>query len=227
MNAARQPAAGGPPGRPPRELEELLAGALPELGLPADPARITALLRFVALLAKWNRAYNLTSIRDEREMVIRHVLDSLSALPFLAGQRLLDVGTGAGLPGIPLALFQPERQFTLLDSVGKKLRFVQHAAAELNLANVEVVQARVQQFQPVALFDTITCRAFSALADFVRGCGRLLAPGGRLLAMKGQHPEAEIALLPGDWRVAEVTPLQVPLLEAARHMVVIQRRQEA
>lgn len=227
MNAARQASSGGPAARPPRELEELLAGALPELGLPADPAHITALLRFVALLSKWNRAYNLTSIRDEREMVIRHLLDSLSALPFLAGQRVLDVGTGAGLPGIPLALYQPERQFTLLDSVGKKLRFVQHAAAELNLVNVEVVQERVQQFQPPAPFDTITCRAFSALADFVRGCGRLLAPGGRLLAMKGQHPEGELAVLPGDWRVVEVAPLSVPLLEATRHMVVIQRRQEA
>ena len=222
MNAARQQ-----PARAVRELEELLACALPELGLPADPARITALLRFVALLSKWNRAYNLTSIRDERDMVIRHVLDSLSALPFLAGQRVLDVGTGAGLPGILLALYQPERQFTLLDSVGKKLRFVQHAAAELKLTNLEVVQARVQQFQPAVPFDTIICRAFSALADFVRGCGRLLAPGGRLLAMKGQHPEAELALLPGDWAVTEVVPLQVPLLEAARHMVVVQRRQEA
>jgi len=223
LSEARKPAAARPAPAE-RDLEALLIGALPELDIAPDPALVTALLRFVGLLAKWNKAYNLTSVRDEREMVIRHVLDSLSVLAHLKGKQVLDVGTGAGLPGIPLALADARRDFTLLDSVGKKVRFVQHVAAELKIGNLHVAQARVQQYQPDQLFDTVVCRAFSALADFVRACGRLVAPGGQLLAMKGQYPEGELGFLPGDWVALEVRPLEVPQLPASRHLVVIGRR---
>lgn len=207
-----------------RDLAALLCDALPQLGIEADAARVGALLRFVSLLAKWSKAYNLTSIRDQREMLVKHVLDGLSARVALSGVQVLDVGTGAGLPGLPLALCEPDRQFTLLDSVGKKVRFVRHVVAELALANVTVVQARVQQYEPEQSFDTVICRAFSSLADFARSCGRLAGPDGQLVAMKGQLPETELALLPGDWVAADILPVSVPLLDAARHLVVLRRR---
>ena len=204
------------------DLEAFFAGTLPALGLPATGPLPGQLARFVRLLHKWNQAFNLTSIREPREMAVRHVLDSLSARPFLAGDRVADVGCGAGLPGIPLALAEPGRQFTLLDSGFKKIRFVRQAVAELQIPNVTAEHRRVEDFRPAAAFGTVTCRAFTSLADFVAGSGHLAAPGGRLLALKGRRPDDEVAALPPGWR-ATVTPVTVPALEAERHMVVLEQ----
>lgn len=182
------------------------------------------LLQFLRELAKWNRAYNLTAVRDPQAMVTRHVLDSLTAHPFVRGARILDVGTGAGLPGIPLALTNPEKRFVLLDSNGKKTRFVQHAVGVLGLANVEVVHARIEQWEPQDSFDTVISRAFSSLHDFVTSSGRFIHDEGCLLAMKGKQPVGEIEALPATWTVARVVPVSVPGLDAERHFVILERR---
>jgi 16S rRNA (guanine527-N7)-methyltransferase len=155
------------------------------------------------------------------EMVARHLLDSLSALPFLSGEQVLDVGSGAGLPGIPLALARPKTQFWLLDSNGKKQRFVEHVCRELALANVQTVHERVEKFRPEQQFDTVICRALAALPEFVSNSGHLIKPGGRLVAMKGKVPEQEIAALTANWRVDEVKKIEIPALPGERHIVVI------
>ena len=201
-------------------LEARIRATLPPAAAHLDAAAVATLARYLRLLARWNQAYNLTSVRDPAEMVTRHVADSLAALPFLAGDRLLDVGAGAGLPGIPLAIADPARRVTLLDSQVKKARFLHQAVAELGLANATVVHGRVEAFNPVTAFDTVICRALASLADFVAAAGRLAAPGGRLVAMKGRAPADEVAALPAGWR-AEVTPVVVPGLDAERHIVVL------
>ena len=193
------------------------------MGIPVEESLVTACADFLRLLAKWNRAYNLTSIRDPLEMVPLHILDSLTARPFLAGERILDVGCGAGLPGIPLALTEPARHFTLVDATLKKVRFVRQAIGELKLRNVQAEHVRIEDYAPVALFDTVICRAFSSLPDFIRGAARLVAPGGRLLAMKGRLPADELAQLPDGWVAAAVTSVRIPGVDAARHMVVVTR----
>lgn len=206
------------------ELEAGLREGLPQLGVePADDL-VRTLAHFLRLLDRWNRAFNLTGTRDPEEMVPRHVLDSLSALPFLHGISVLDVGSGAGLPGLPLAMVEAQRQFTLLDSSGKKLRFIRHAIGELKVGNVATVHARAEDYAPADPFDTVICRAFGSVGDFARRCGRLVAGGGRLLAMKGRSPELELRNLPEGWQATEVARLRVPGLEACRHMVVMERR---
>ena len=197
---------------------------LARLGMPPTPDQTGALLRFLALLQKWNRAFNLTALKDPDDMVVRHILDSAAARPFLAGDAVLDVGTGAGLPGVPLALLEAGRQFTLLDASGKKIRFLRQVLMDLPLPNVRLVQARVDAYRPETLFGTVICRAFSTLADFARCAGRLAAPGGRLVALKGRHPAAEISGVPPEWRATEVARVEVPLLDAERHVVVLERR---
>lgn len=177
---------------------------------------------FLGELTKWNKAYNLTAVRDPQQMVIRHIFDSLVAAPLLRGKRILDAGTGAGLPGIPLALCYPDKQFTLLDSNGKKIRFVQHVVGELGLSNVVPVQARAESYVPDQLFDTVISRAFTALADFIANSGRLTNPGGCLLAMKGKIPDAELQALPEDWQATDIAALRVPGLQAERHIVVLE-----
>lgn len=200
-----------------------LEKGLERLGLPLEPAVVTNLLGYLERLARWNRAFNLTAVRDPRQMVTRHLLDSLAVLPLLRGRRILDVGTGPGLPGIPLALARPDAEFVLLDSNGKKTRFLRQVVAELGIGNVSVVHSRLEQYQPTGLFETITARAFSSLAELVGGTGHLLAPGGAILALKGAYPEAELAELPTGFGSVEVVPMTVPDLEAARHVVIITR----
>jgi 16S rRNA (guanine527-N7)-methyltransferase len=207
-------------------LEARIAAALPAAAAGLDAAAVAALARYLRLLARWNRAYNLTSVREPAEMVTRHVADSLVALPFVAGARLLDVGAGAGLPGIPLAIARPATRVTLLDSQVKKARFLHQVVAELPLPNATVVHARVETVNPEPPFDTVTCRAFASLADFVAAAGRLAAPGGRLVALKGRAPGEELAALPAGWR-ATVTPVVVPGLDAERHVVVLEREAAA
>jgi 16S rRNA (guanine527-N7)-methyltransferase len=176
-----------------------------------------ALLDYLALLLKWNKAFNLTAIRDPGEMVSRQLLDSLSIQPLLRGARVLDVGTGPGLPGIPLAVAQPDRQFVLIDSNGKKTRFVQQAVLALGLENVQVARTRVEAYQADAGFDTITSRAFAALPKMVQLTRHLLAEQGQLLAMKGSVPTDEIAELTAEGYRVEVTALSVPGSDGQRH----------
>ena len=209
--------------KPDAELEELLTDGLRGLGLDPAPALVAVLADYVRLLTKWNQAYNLTSVRDPRDMVPRHILDSLSARPCLVGLTVLDVGTGAGLPGLPLALAEPARQFWLMDSGLKKARFVRHAVAELGLKNVAVEHCRVEDYEPGQGFDTLITRALCGLGDFVESCGRLVSAGGRLVAMKGRYPEDELRQVPSDWRAA-VERVSGPGLVAERHLVVLERR---
>ena len=192
--------------------------------MPLPAADRQRLLAFVRLLAKWNAAYNLTAVRDPEEMVTRHLLDSLVLLPYVQGPRVLDIGTGPGLPGIPLAVARPDCAFTLLDANAKKTRFVTQAVGELGLKNVEVVQTRVENYRPVEKFDTLVARAFSSIADMLKNTRHLCAPDGRFLAMKGVYPEAELAAIPAGYAVSEVVALKVPGLEAARHLAIITRR---
>ncbi len=192
-----------------------------QLGVPLDTAALDRLMAYVALLVKWNRAYNLTAVRDPAEMIEKHLLDSLSVAPYLHGGRICDVGTGAGLPGIPLAIVCPERHFILLDSNGKKTRFLVQAAAELQLHNLDVVHARAEQYRPPAPCDTVVTRAFATLADMLATSGHLLGADSRFLAMKGAYPRDELAAIPPGFRVQDVVELHVPGLEGARHLVRI------
>jgi 16S rRNA (guanine527-N7)-methyltransferase len=192
------------------------------LGVASSEPQVERLERYLALLEKWNRVYNLTAIREPERMVTHHLLDSLAILPHVRGPRALDVGSGAGLPGIPLAIAAPELAVTLLDSSHKKAAFLQQAVAELGLANATVVADRVESWQTDARFDTIVSRAFADLGEFTAAAARLLAPGGVIAAMKGVHPHDEIERLPAGFRVREVLRLEVPLLDAERHLVLVE-----
>ena len=203
-------------------LRPELAAGLEALGLPA--ALATPLLAYLALLARWNATYNLTAIRDPRDMVAKHLLDSLAMQPFVRGLRTLaDLGTGPGLPGIPLAIATPALQVTLVESNGKKARFLREATRQLGLGNVQVAESRIEAFQPGTHFDAITARALATLPLILELGGHLPGPGGRLLAMKGVVPDEEIATLPAGWRLAAVHPLRVPGLDAERHLVEVAR----
>jgi len=191
------------------------------LGVALADAQVATLERYLDLLEKWNRVYNLTAIRERSRMVTHHLLDSLAVLPHLRGPRVLDVGSGAGLPGIPIAVANPALQVTLLESNHKKSAFLTQAVAELQLANVQVVTERVESWQPEARFDTIVSRAFAELGEFVSLAGRLLAARGVLAAMKGVHPFEEIERLPQGFRVQQVVRLRVPGLDAERHLVLM------
>lgn len=205
------------------DLEQRLRAGLEAMRIEAQPGLVRDCSRLLRLLDKWNRAFNLTAVRDPAEMVARHILDSLSARPFLTGLSVLDVGTGAGFPGLPLAIAEPQRHFTLLDSGGKKIRFVRHVIGELALDNVIVEQLRVEAFEPADLYDVVISRAFSSLGGFVRRCGRLVATGGSLLAMKGKYPDTELSGVPAAWDVADVVGLVVPGQVGERHMVIMRR----
>lgn len=203
-------------------VEQQLTAGIAALGLSLPEGAEATLLAYLALLDKWNRVYNLTAVREAERMVSHHLLDSLAAVPHFQGETVLDVGSGGGLPGIPLAIARPELQVTLIDSIAKKTAFLLQAKAELGLANLAVVTGRVEAYRPAAGFDVITSRAFSDLKEFVTLTRHLLNPGGRWLAMKGLMPHEEIASLP-DWvRVSANTELTVPGLEAARHLIVLE-----
>lgn len=195
-----------------------LAVGLAEQKLSLSVQQQEQLLDYLGLLTKWNKAYNLTAVRDPQEMVSRQLLDSLSIASWVRGPRVLDVGTGAGLPGIPLAIALPELNFTLLDANGKKIRFLRQVLLELGLANVQVEQLRIEAFEPPAPFDTITSRAFASLVDFVACTGRLLADGGQWLAMKGPMAEAESEVVDAGLH-REILPLCVPGESGTRHLV--------
>jgi 16S rRNA (guanine527-N7)-methyltransferase len=197
------------------------------LGLALDRDTQQRLLDYIALIEKWNRVYNLTAIRDPEKMVSHHLLDSLAVAPHLHAKRLLDVGSGAGLPGIPLALASPDTRVTLLDSNHKKAAFLNQAVMELKLKNAEVCAERVESWQTQDRFDVIISRAFSDMSEFVRVTRHLLAPGGMYAAMKGMHPYEEIDRLPPDCKVWQVLPLAIPGLDGARHLVLIVQNETA
>ncbi|MEX3629894.1 MAG: 16S rRNA (guanine(527)-N(7))-methyltransferase RsmG [Burkholderia sp.] len=221
---ARQPVAGSS-----REaLHELLNDGLDSLGIELEPAQIDKLLDYVALLGKWNAVYNLTAIRDPRQMLIQHILDSLSIVPHLRPldvKAALDVGSGGGLPGIVLAIVFPHWQVTLNDSVHKKSAFQIQAKAELKLANLSVVTGRVESLRPghevPGRLDVIVSRAFADLSDFVVLARHLVAPGGAIWAMKGVLPEDEISRLPEGSQVRQTIRLAVPALDAERHLIEV------
>ena len=211
----------------PAALRDDLHRGLAALALDAD-ALAPPLLAYLALLDRWNRTYNLTAIRDPGEMVTRHLLDSLAMHPFVgvlgdSGGHLADLGTGPGLPGIPLAIAKPQLQVTLVESNGKKARFLREAVRTLGLANARVAEARVEALQEPGAYGAITARALDTLAGIIRVGGHLLKPGGKLLAMKGIRPDEEIAALPAGWTVSAVHALTVPGLTGELHLVVVNR----
>lgn len=185
------------------------------------------LLAFLRLLQHWNAAYNLTAIRDPLEMVTRHLLDSMSILPWVEHGPVLDAGTGAGLPGVPLAIFRPELEFILLDSIGKKIRFLRQVRRELELHNIQPLQARLENHQPAQPYRTIISRAFASLSDFAEASRQLMTLDTRLLAMKGRDPQEELADLPGWLRVDSIEELAVPGLQEQRHLVIMSLTQKS
>ena len=203
-------------------LRQRLDAGLSSLGIALDETAIARLLDYVDLLERWNAAYNLTAVRDPAEMVTRHLVDSLAILPFVSGATLADLGSGAGLPGIPLAIAAPERETLLVDSNGKKARFLREAVRRLDLKHVRVAESRVEDVE--GSFDCITARAFASLADMLGWGGHLLAPGGVWLAMKGRIAEDELDAVPAGFRVGKVVALNVPGLDAERHLVILKRR---
>jgi 16S rRNA (guanine527-N7)-methyltransferase len=207
------------PTAPPAYWSEQLDRGLDALGVVLDQSQRERLLGYLYLLLKWNRVYNLSAVRDPAEMVARHLLDSLAVAPHLHGSRVLDLGTGAGLPGIPLAVAQSARRFTLIDSNGKKTRFVQQAVIELGLGNVQVVRGRAEEFRSDQGFDTVTARAFGALSELWALCVPLLRAGGRLLAMKAVVPEQELVAL---GRPARIIPLVVPGVDGERCLIEVE-----
>jgi len=205
----------------PNVLREELESGLRALGLA--PALSEPLLAYLALLDRWNRTYNLTAIRDPGEMVAKHLLDSLAMHPFATAGTLADLGTGPGLPGIPLAIACPHLRVTLVESNGKKARFLREALRTLQLSNAGVAESRIEALDLPGAFDAITARALATLPLILELGGHLLKPAGTLLAMKGAVPVDEIAALPAGWRVERIEPLQVPGLAAERHLLIVAR----
>ena len=201
--------------------DELVSGLGELFHVPPEPERVEALLDYLHLLVRWNKTYNLTAIRDPRQMITRHLLDSLSVLPWIKDGRLLDAGTGAGLPGIPIAIMCPKLEVTLLDSAGKKVRFLNHVVRQLKLNHVSPVQDRLESWASERSPDWIISRAFSNLGLFARASQHLATKGTRLLAMKGRRPDDELSALPEGWRVDSIEELHVPGLQEERHLVIM------
>jgi 16S rRNA (guanine527-N7)-methyltransferase len=192
-----------------------------ELGLSLETSAIDKLIEYVGLLHRWNRAYNLTAIREPERMISHHLLDSLSVATYVRGPRVLDMGTGPGLPGIPLAITMPDTSFVLLDSNGKKTRFLVQVKSALGLENVEVVQSRVEDYRPGTKFDTITARAFATLATMLRHSAHLCAESGQYLMMKGKLPDEELPGIPVDFTARDAIALKVPGVEGERHLIIV------
>ena len=211
-------------------LARALAGGLAALGLDVDAAAQTKLLAYIALLDKWNRTHSLTAIREPHRVVTHHLLDALATLPHLpdaASLRLIDVGSGGGLPGVPLAIARPQWRVTLLDSNRKKAAFLRQAAAELALANITVAAMRAEDYAPSEPFDVAISRAFADLTQFAAAARHLVRPCGRLLAMKGVYPREELKALPPAFRVVAVPAMNVPGLDGERHLVIMQAMSES
>ena len=202
----------------------VLSAGLLELGLSLTDHQVGQLLALAELVREWNEKFNLTAIKEPVAMVQKHLLDSLTVARFVAGPTLIDVGSGAGFPGLPLAIADPGLTVTLLDSTAKKVRFLEHAIGALGLPRVSAVHARAEAYRPAQRATTVVSRALGSLAEFVRVAGHLCAPGGRLLAMKGKDPKDEARALPAGWRVVGTERLRVPGLEDERHLVILAGR---
>jgi 16S rRNA (guanine527-N7)-methyltransferase len=206
-------------------MTTLQSGAA-ELGIVLTPAQSAPLVRLLDELDDWNQRMNLTAIRERSQQITKHLLDSLTVQSFLRGTRVLDVGTGAGFPGLPLAIVNPDIHFTLLDATGKKLKFIEHVKGLLNLPNVETVHTRAEDYRPKERFDVVVSRAVGPVDTFVKWSGHLCVGGGRLLAMKGREPTHELEHLPSGWKLAAIHRLNVPGLDEERHLVEICRSHE-
>jgi len=204
-------------------LEAALADGASQLGIDLPPDARSRLLDYLALLHKWNRIYNLTAVREPSRMVSHHLLDSLAVVPHIAAETVLDVGSGPGVPGIPLALARPRCHVTLIESSQKKAAFLQQAKLELRLDNVSVVCGRAESWEASRHFEIVISRAFSDLGHFIAVAARHVAAAGRLAAMKGAYPQAEVARLPRNWRLLQAIPLAVPGLRARRHLLLLGR----
>lgn len=202
------------------QLEQLLVQA--DISLPDQQKH--QLLQLVGLLHKWNKAYNLTSVREPDAMLVRHILDSIVVSPYLTATRYIDVGTGPGLPGLPLAIVNPDKQFVLLDSLGKRIRFIRQVILELGLTNVTAVQSRVEDFHDEAGFDGVLSRAFASLNDMLTWCHHLPSPQGVFLALKGIYPEEELTSMPSGFTMVSAHRLAVPQLDAERHLIMIRQQ---
>lgn len=202
-------------------LAAQLQSYLAEANITATVEQQQQLIAFVGLLHKWNKAYNLTSVREPEQMLIRHIMDSLVVSPHLEGERFIDVGTGPGLPGIPLAILNPDKQFVLLDSLGKRIRFQKQVQIELKLANITPVESRVEAYQPEQGFDGVLSRAFASVADMLQWCHHLPAASGKFYALKGQLDHAELANIPKHFAIEQQITLHVPHLAEQRHLLLI------
>ena len=203
--------------------ESKLRSGLNKLHLDFDPLAVERLVEFIVLLNKWNRVYNLTSVRGLDSMLTAHLLDCLSVCAYVQGSQIADVGSGAGFPGIPLALYFSEKRFLLLDSSAKKTRFLRQVVSELELSNVEIEQTRIESYRPKRRVETVICRAFGSLVKFITSAGSLCQHSGRMLAMKGQYPVGELHDLPKGYDLVAVYKLEVPFMNAQRHLVEIVR----
>lgn len=204
---------------PADQLSLKLKQACEQISLPVSSTQQQQLLQFLQLLYKWNKAYNLTSVRDPMDMLYVHILDSIAVAPHLEKQRYIDVGTGPGLPGIPLAIMFPEKSFVLLDSLGKRIRFIKQVAYELAITNIEPVQSRVEEFEPDEKFDGVLSRAFASINDMLQGCQHLTQESGGFLALKGQYPDTELNTLNPAFKVISSDKIDVPGLDAERHLI--------
>lgn len=203
-------------------LDVLMSGAA-QLGIPLSSAQADQLLRLLDELDDWNQRMNLTAIRERGQQITKHLLDSLAVLSYMRGAQVADIGTGAGFPGLPLAVALPQHHFTLIDSTAKKLKFVEHAAQTLGLKNVQTVHTRAESYRPQERFDAVVSRAVGPIGTFVTWSGHLCVGGGRLLAMKGRYPTEELEKIPNGWKLAAVHRLNIPALDEQRHLVELCR----
>lgn len=208
------------------QLRTQLDSLIAQTTLEVSEQQRDQLVGYVEMLNKWNKAYNLTSVRDPQEMLIKHIMDSIVVSTHLQGNSFIDVGTGPGLPGIPLSIMNPDKQFVLLDSLGKRIRFIKQVLHELKIENVTPVQSRVEEYQPEERFDAVLSRAFASMTDMVEWCHHLpKTDGGCFLALKGQLPQSEIEQLPEWCSVTDIKALSVPQLEGERHLVILSRKE--
>ncbi|WP_105188744.1 16S rRNA (guanine(527)-N(7))-methyltransferase RsmG [Pseudoalteromonas sp. T1lg48] len=204
-------------------LENKFKQLLAQASISLSEQQIQQLLAYVALLDKWNKAYNLTSIRDPKDMLVKHIMDSLVVAEHLKGQHYIDVGTGPGLPGMVLAIALPDTEFVLLDSLGKRVTFLKQVKHELGLKNVTPVQSRVEEYQPSVKLDGVLSRAFASIDDMLHWCAHLIDQDGRFIALKGQYPEQELAHLPDGFSFEQNIELRVPELEGERHLIILKK----
>lgn len=207
----------------PNKLNDILISGCEKLQLSVSGLQAEQLVNYVLNMHKWNKAYNLTSVRDPEQMMVKHILDSLAVTPFITANKVIDVGTGPGLPGMPLAILHPSVTFTLLDSLGKRVRFMKQCAYELGLSNVSPIHSRVEEHIPESPYDIVLSRAFASLKDMLHWCQHLVDSSGVFLALKGQFPQSEIDEVSDHFRIESVSELKIPDLIGERHLVTIRK----